>query len=86
MSLLTGEPRKATVRAATECALIVVGHEAFNDSVLSVPEVLVKVSALVAQRQEELEAIAEGSRPSLEPSPERSQKLLYQIKAFFKIA
>lgn len=85
MSLLTGQPRKATVRALSECELLVVGHDAFNDTLNAVPEVLEKISALAAQREEELEAVAEGSRPSLDPSPERTEKLLYQIKAFFKI-
>ncbi|MFO0739469.1 MAG: mechanosensitive ion channel family protein [Labilithrix sp.] len=86
MALLTGEARAATVRAATECALIVVGHKAFHDTIVSVPEVVAKMSALVAQRHEELEAVAEGSRPSLDPTPERSARLLSQIRAFFKLS
>jgi small-conductance mechanosensitive channel/CRP-like cAMP-binding protein len=85
MALLTGEPRKATVRATSECALLVIGHGAFHDVVAVVPEVVEKVSALVAQRQEELEAVSEGSRPSLDPTPERSARLLSQIRQFFKL-
>jgi CRP-like cAMP-binding protein len=83
---LTGEPRAATVRAATECALLVIGHDAFHDTIVSVPEVVKKISSLVAERQEELEAVAEGSRPTLDPTPERSAKLLSQIRAFFKLS
>jgi CRP-like cAMP-binding protein len=86
MALLTGEPRAATVRAATECALLVIGHDAFHDTIVSVPEVVKKISSLVAERQEELEAVAEGSRPTLDPTPERSAKLLSQIRAFFKLS
>lgn len=85
MALMTGEPRKATVRAATECALIVVGHDAFHETIASVPEVLGKLSHLLAERALELEAIADGSRPSLEVTPQESQRLLGQIKAFFKL-
>jgi CRP-like cAMP-binding protein len=86
MALLTGEPRAATVRASTECALIVIGHDAFHDTIVSVPEVVKKISSLVAERQEELEAVAEGSRPTLDPTPERSARLLSQIRAFFKLS
>lgn len=86
MALLTGEPRAATVRAATQCALIVIGHDAFHDQIMKVPEVLKRMSDLVAERTEELEAVAEGSRPSLDPTPERSARLLSQIKAFFKMS
>ncbi len=85
MSLMTGEPRTATVRAATECALIVVGHDAFHDTVATVPAVLEKMSELLGSRQSELEAVAEGSRPSLDPTPDRSRRLLSQIKSFFKL-
>ena len=86
MALLTGEPRAATVRAATECALIVIGHKAFHDTIVALPEVLAKMSRLVAERHEELEAVAEGSRPSLDPTPERSARLLSQIRQFFKLS
>lgn len=86
MALLTGDDRAATVRAATECALIVISHAAFHEQIVSVPEVVAKMSRLVAERHEELEAVAEGSRPSIDPTPERSARLLSQIRAFFKLS
>jgi small-conductance mechanosensitive channel/CRP-like cAMP-binding protein len=84
MGLMTGEARAATVRAETECTLLVVGHDAFHDTIAVVPGIVEKLSELLAVRQAELEAAAE-KRPSLEPIQERSRRLITQIKSFFKL-
>lgn len=85
MGLLTGEPRAATVRAIEECSLIVIGHDAFHDTIAPVPGVIEKMSDLLAARQAELEAIASEKRPTIEPMQERSKRLISQIKGFFKL-
>jgi len=85
MGLMTGEPRTATVRATTECELLVVGHDAFQQTIAPVPGVLEKMSDLLAIRQAELEAVASERRSSSEPMQERSQRLISQIKSFFKL-
>lgn len=85
MGLLTGEPRAATVRALTECSLIVIGHDAFHDTIAPVPGVIDKMSYLLAERQAELEQIASEKRPSIEPMQERSKRLISQIKSFFNL-
>lgn len=85
MGLMTGEPRAATVRALTECELLVVGHEAFQETIASVPGVIEKMSDLLAARQAELEAVASERRPSIEPMQDRSLRLISQIKSFFKL-
>lgn len=84
MGLMTGEPRSATVRAHTECELLVIRHGPFQEALASTPGVVEKISHLFASRQAELEAVA-TQRPLLEPSQERSKRLISQIKDFFKI-
>ncbi len=56
MSLLTGKPRTATVRAATDCVLMEVTTDAFKRFVVDQPAVLEKVAAAVMTRQQQLEA------------------------------
>jgi small-conductance mechanosensitive channel/CRP-like cAMP-binding protein len=85
MGLMTGELRTATVRAMSECELLVVGHDAFHATIASAPNVVERMSELLAVRQSELEAVASEHRPSLEPMQERSQRLISQIKSFFKL-
>jgi small-conductance mechanosensitive channel/CRP-like cAMP-binding protein len=84
MGLMTGEPRTATVRAVSECRLLVIGHEAFHDTLAKVPEVIGKMSDLLAVRQAQLEEAA-SKRPSIEPMQDRSKRIISQIKSFFKL-
>jgi small-conductance mechanosensitive channel/CRP-like cAMP-binding protein len=84
MGLMTGEPRTATVRAVSECTLVVIGHDAFHDTLAKVPEVIGKMSDLLAVRQAQLEEAA-SKRPSIEPMQDRSKRLISQIKGFFKL-
>jgi small-conductance mechanosensitive channel/CRP-like cAMP-binding protein len=85
MSLMTGEPRNATVRAATACVLLVVDHDAFHAALQLAPELAERVSSVIAERQATLagHAAATGvGEPTLE---ERSSLLLDRIKRFFSI-
>jgi small-conductance mechanosensitive channel/CRP-like cAMP-binding protein len=85
MGFMIGEVRTATVRAVTDCALLVVGHDAFHDTIRPVPGVVEKMSDLLAVRQAELEAVASEKRKSIEPMEDRSKRLISQIKSFFKL-
>jgi CRP-like cAMP-binding protein len=85
MGLMTGEPRRATVRAHTECELIVVSHEAFHGTLAENAGVIEKISELLLARQAELEAVAESRDTMLEPMQDRSKRLISQIKSFFKL-
>jgi CRP-like cAMP-binding protein len=85
MALMTGEQRKATVRAKTECELLVIGHDAFHDTLAVAPGVIDKISDLLAQREAELEAVTSERRTMHEPKEERSRRLISQIKTFFKL-
>jgi CRP-like cAMP-binding protein len=85
MSLMTGEPRRATVRAVTECELFVIDHDAFQEALASQPGLVERMSHLLALRQAELEAAESQRSPTLVPDPDRSKRLISQIKNFFKI-
>jgi small-conductance mechanosensitive channel len=85
MGLMTGEPRKATVRAATECQLFVIDHESFHDTLASQPGLVEKLSDLLASRQAELDAVESSRRSIHEPIQDRSKRLISQIKDFFKL-
>jgi small-conductance mechanosensitive channel/CRP-like cAMP-binding protein len=70
MSLLTGDPRSASITAVTDCELIEIGAEAFRRVVMADAAVVEKVSAAVTARRAELDrhrvVKAAGSAP-LEP-------------------
>jgi small-conductance mechanosensitive channel len=85
MALMTGELRRATVRADTECELLVVSHEAFHATLASSSGVVERISELLASRAAELEAVASERARAAEPVQERSRRLISQIKTFFKL-
>jgi hypothetical protein len=55
MSLLTGEPRTATVSAATDCTVLEITVEEFRRLVLADPAVVERVANAVATRRADLE-------------------------------
>lgn len=85
MALMAGERRTATVRADTECELLVIGHAAFHDTLAAVPGLVEKISDVLATRQAEIEAVASERHTMHEPPQERSRRLISQIKTFFKL-
>jgi small-conductance mechanosensitive channel/CRP-like cAMP-binding protein len=85
MGLMTGEERKASVRAAGECELLVISHDAFHSTLASNTEVIEKISELLLARQAELEAASASRDTMIEAMPDRSKRLISQIKNFFKL-
>jgi small-conductance mechanosensitive channel/CRP-like cAMP-binding protein len=85
MGLMTGEQRKAAVRAAAECELLVVSHDAFHSTLASNGGVIEKISELLLARQVELDAAAGVRDTMIEPMQDRSKRLISQIKSFFKL-
>jgi small-conductance mechanosensitive channel/CRP-like cAMP-binding protein len=88
MSLLTGEPRPATVRAATEAVVYEIRKEHLAPLFEARPEAAEAISQIVAQRQVATErALAEVI---VEEPEKRVQSLtrtvLGKIKAFFSLA
>lgn len=86
MSLMTGEKRKATVRAVSDTELLVVGKSVFQGVLEAAPDLAETISTVLAAREAAL-----GERTSLLPDDERSREqdrrnvLLDRIKDFFSL-
>jgi small-conductance mechanosensitive channel/CRP-like cAMP-binding protein len=87
MSVLTGEPRSATIRAVTDLAVLVVPRDTFREVIASRPAVLEPLSEIAARRQVALE---EQRRALTAAGPEdverqQAQRLHERIKGFFRL-
>lgn len=84
MSLLTGEPRSATIRAAEESVCIVIDSDVFHSIFREDPELSERLSELLSRRAGELkearERFAEPPR-----AVELRESILSRIKQFFKV-
>jgi small-conductance mechanosensitive channel/CRP-like cAMP-binding protein len=84
MSLLTGDPRSATVSAATDCELIEIDADAFRRVVLADAAVVDRVAAAVATRRAELDQ-HRASRPAGNAVVETPQTLLDRVRRFLRL-
>ena len=87
MGLLTGEPRSATVLAATDVFCYRLDHESFTDIITRRPEIAEGISKVLAARRVELEAAREGLNEEARTRRlERTQDdILSRIRRFFTI-
>jgi small-conductance mechanosensitive channel/CRP-like cAMP-binding protein len=87
MSLLAGEPRSATVRAASDLTVLVVDREVFKEIISAHPAILDPLSEIAAQRQaqqnEHRRSLAATSTTEL--NRQQVQRLRARIKAFFRL-
>lgn len=82
MSLLTGEPRTATVRAASEVWLAEITKEIMEPILRANPAMLEKIGTILAEREQksrENRAAPSGNTPM----PPRSEDYLQRLKFFF---
>lgn len=79
MSLLTGEVRNATVRAAEDTSVVTIDKQVFSTVITANPNISVQLGEVLARRQKELAAVA-GSLTDSAPS---SMNMIDKIKAFF---
>ncbi len=87
MALVTGERRKATVKAATECELLVITRVAFEEVLRKAPEAVEALGHVLARRQVELghhEAEMSVDDQKLEVERE-SNVLIRRIKKLFSL-
>jgi small-conductance mechanosensitive channel/CRP-like cAMP-binding protein len=82
MSLLTGEPRSATVVAVEDSMLLELGRPAFGRVLVSNPGLARQLSALLAQRRTQLRAVAEAGGASMDPMPEAG-RILGRLRQIF---
>jgi small-conductance mechanosensitive channel/CRP-like cAMP-binding protein len=81
MSLLTGAPRNATVRATVDSEMLEITADDFKQFVLANPAAVERVGAAVADRQAELDhAKAQGAATAPSEAP---QRLVDRIRSFF---
>ncbi len=84
MSMLTGDPRTASVTALDDAMLLEVTADQFRDLAVSRPGLVEHVSGVVSSRRQSLsqaKAAAEEARGNA-PAP---QRLLSRIKAFLNL-
>lgn len=83
MSMLTGQPRSATVEAVEECAVVELTAESLREVALANPEVVQRISAVVAERQADLDRQrAATDRPA---AAETHRSLLARIQSFLRL-
>jgi small-conductance mechanosensitive channel/CRP-like cAMP-binding protein len=85
MSLLTGAPRSATIRAVEETRLVILRKEALRPLLVADPTVLERLSKTLARRQAEREdAIHRAAASEYEgPGADRASQLLGLMRRFF---
>lgn len=84
MSLLTGEPRTATVTAVTDCRLLEIGVEAFRRVALADPAIVEQVTAAVETRRAELD-VHRASRTTAAVSEDRPYTFLARVRDFLRL-
>jgi CRP-like cAMP-binding protein len=85
MSMLTGQPRSATVEAIEECHVVELTAASLREVALANPEVVTRISAVVAERQADLDrqkAEAAAGRPAV---AEAHRSLLSRIQMFLRL-
>jgi CRP-like cAMP-binding protein len=84
MSLLTGDPRSATVTAVTDCELIEIGADAFRRIVLTDAALVERVTTAVASRRERLEQLR-TSKSVTPTGVEPSSTLIARVRRFLRL-
>jgi len=88
MSLLTGAQRSATILAHKDCEVVEIGKPVLAHSLKEHPELLAKLSALLAKRQMETEGIvAANTKPNEVEAThtEYTNGFMDKIKEFFEL-
>jgi CRP-like cAMP-binding protein len=88
MSLLTGEPRSATVRADGDCYVMEIGKPAMAELLRDAPSYLEKLSELLAQRKMETEGILKEAPSTGEQVLKQRQykaTFLNRLRTFFEL-
>ncbi len=82
MSLLTGEPRSATVVAMEDCVLLEMGREVFARYLQANPERLAQIATMIDGRKAELAAATSSSADDKSPS---AGKALARLREIFRL-
>src|SRR5881392_2769128 len=88
MSLLTGEPRSATVRADGDCYVMEIGKPVMAEVLSGAPTCMEQLSQLLAQRKMETEGILKEARRTHEQvlkERQYSANFLHRLRTFFQL-
>jgi len=89
MSLLTGEPRRATVTAVEDVDVLVINKEHFRELIMAKPKVAERMSRAVARRRLELEQelvdTGDTARAATARADYSHENVLKRIKEFFNL-
>lgn len=85
MSLLTGEPRTATVTALVDCTVLEITADTFRDVIYPNPAVIEQVSDIAMQRRLELER-TRAAAPSSDENRVTSAGFLDRVKRFLRLS
>lgn len=88
MSLLTGQKRSATVLAQTDCDAVEIGKAVLATNLKQKPELLTKLSELLAKRQLENEGVLAHTTPKKDFHAKQSEytaSFLGQLRSFFEL-
>ncbi len=87
MSALTGQPRTATIRAATALVLVQIEKQDLMGIFQADPAIMEKISAVVAQRNAEREAVIQGAgaAPAAEVVVRQQKSILGRMMRFFRL-
>ncbi len=86
MSFMTGEPRRATVRAITETQVLVIERDALASELEASPRLAEIISRVITEREKHLEArLAADASQKQSGLDHHSGELLHRIRKFFSI-
>jgi len=88
MSLLTGEPRSATVRADGDCYVMEIGKPVMAEVLSTAPNCMEQLSQLLAQRKLETEGILKEATSADEQALKQRQytaNFLHRLRTFFQL-
>jgi small-conductance mechanosensitive channel/CRP-like cAMP-binding protein len=88
MSVLTGQPRTATIRALTPIALVRIEKQDLRAIFEADLSIMAKISEIVARRNAEREAVMQGAgaAPAAETVVKQQKSLLGRMMSFFRLA
>ncbi|WP_437561997.1 cyclic nucleotide-binding domain-containing protein [Sorangium sp. So ce542] len=85
MSLMTGEPRSATIQAVSDCELVKVDKEAFQEILAAAPGIAEKITEVLVARQSALDENVSVRRARAGAEEAKTTALLEKIRQFFSV-
>lgn len=88
MSVMTGQPRTASVRTMVDTQLLVVDRNSLQEVLDNNPELAERISDVLATRQQQLDAASSKTHQPVAPRENFAQRneLLHRIKEFFSLS